>query len=154
MKHRGRLTIAVLAVMVLLCGCKKQQPETTWQTILPNTGVSVELSGCEVSESTDIWYPEDGSPGQELCLLRVTDVPTLTWYHVTAENVEVAFVLPNEGGYQGYSTSKPIEKVDYCPQDAGEDSLQYRFDTAYSFIITVTTDQGTDRFLLDARRDI
>lgn len=156
MKRTVCLMTVLLLALFCLCACTQQEPEPTWQTTLPNTGVTLSIAGGEVTVSTTQLYPTvDGSaPPEEVCLLSVPAVATLTWEGVQAENVKIGFAYAWDTAYKDYRTSEPIEKVDYVPLDAEEDSLCYRIDTAYSFLITVTTDQGTDRFVLDCRRDI
>lgn len=156
MKRTVCMVTSVLLVLAFLCACTQRETEPTWQTTLPNTGVTLSVAGGDVTESTTLLYPPvDGSaPPEEVCLLSVPAVATLTWEGVQAENVTVGFAYAWDEAYKDYRTSEPIEKVDYVPLDAEEGSLCYRFDTAYSFLITVTTEQGTDHFVLDCRRDI
>lgn len=155
MKRTVCLVTALLLALLCLCACTQQEMEPAWQTTLPNTGVTMSVAGGEVTESTTLLYPpEDGSSPQEVCLLTVPAVTTLTWDGVQSENVTIGFAYAWETSYKDYRTSEPIEKVDYLPLDSDDGTLCYRFDTAYSFLITVTTDQGTDQFVLDCRRDI
>lgn len=156
MKRTVCLVTALLLAVFCLCACTQQEEEPVWQTTLPNTGVTLSIAGGEVTESTTLLYPPvDGSvPPVEVCLLSVPAVATLTWEGVQADDVQIGFAYAWDAAYKDYRTSEPIEKVDYVPLDAEEGSLSYRFDTAYSFLITVTTDQGTDQFVLDCRREI
>lgn len=147
--------LAVLAFAALwMTGCGRESTEPTWTGTLENTGVSMTAWGGAVSESAATLYPEEGSEGEELLLLTAEDVVTLSWEEVQPEDIAIAFVRPEDGSYREYSESDPIEKVDYVPLETEESSLQYRFDTAYSFVITVTTEQGTDRILLEVHRKI
>ena len=150
------MVTSVLLLLVLLCACTPQETEPAWQTTLPNTGVQLSVSGGTVTESITLLYPPvvGSAPPEDVCLLSVPAVATLTWEGVQPENVTVGFAYAWDESYKDYRTSEPIKKVDYLPLDAEEGSLCYRFDTAYSFLITVTTEQGTDRFVLDCRRDI
>ena len=156
MKRLASLTVSVLMAVVLLCACTQKEETPTWQTTLPNTGVTLTISGGEVTESTTLLYPVvDGSmPPTEECLLTIPAVPTLTWEGVEQDDITVDFAYAWDNCYKEYHTSEPIEKVDYCPIETGDGVVQYRFDTSYSFMITVTTEQGTDRWILDCRRDI
>nr|WP_317399007.1 hypothetical protein [uncultured Gemmiger sp.] len=155
MKRLVCLVMAVLLVSVLLCACTKEETTPTWQTTLPNTGVALTISGGEVTESTTRLFPDDGTQNYwEEPLLTVPAVTTLTLEGVQEEDVRIAFVFAWDNCYRVYDTSEPIVKVDYTQLDSPEGTLQYRFDTSYCFIVTVTTEQGTDEFILDCRRDI
>lgn len=153
MKRMACLAAGVFAV-VMLAGCGQESSAPVWTGTLENTGVVMTVTGASVAESTAFWYQDEDSDGEELLLLTAEDVVKLCWQGLQPENVEVAFATPDEGVYYADSEYDTIEKVDYVPLDGEEGVLAYRFDTAYSFIVTVTTEQGTDRFLLDARRDI
>ncbi len=155
MKRLLCLVLSVLLPAVFLCGCKKQEPEVTWQTTLPNTGVTMTVAGGEVTQSTTLLYPDDGTQNcWEEPLLTVPAVPTLTWEGVEPEDVQIVFVFAWDNCYRVYKTSSPIDKVDYCLEDSEPGTVRYRFDTSYCFMITVTTEQGSDEFILDCRRDI
>lgn len=145
--------VVLLAAALLLVSCGKADTTPTWEGTLPATGVAMSASGCEVIESSALWFQEEDGEGQTLCLLTAAGTPTLDWEGVTEDAVTVTFVEPTENGYLTYSESEPIEKVDYTPCRWDGMTLEYRFDTVYSFLITVTTPDGTDRFLLDTRRD-
>lgn len=155
MKRPLCLALAVLAMVSVLSACKKQTTETAWKTTLPNTGVTMTVDGGEVMQSTTLLYPDDGtSDAWEEPLLTIPAVATLTWEGIQPEDLQIAFVYAWDGCYRVYDTSSPIDRVDYRLLESESDTLRYRFDTAYCFIITVTTQQGTDEFILDCRRDI
>lgn len=139
----------------LLCACQKQDTEITWQATLPNTGVGMGISGGEVTESTTILYPaKEGDSEREVRLLSVPAAATVCWENLQAENVTVDFAYAWDGCYQEYHTSEPIEKVDYSPLPSEGEMLRYRFDTSYSFMLTITTEQGQDELILDCRREL
>lgn len=153
MKRMACLLLAVAALF--LVSCRRSNPTPTWEGVLENSGAALKISGAEVMDSITTMYPDDGSDNSwEVRLLTASDVPTLTWENTEAVEVTIAFAYAWDNCYRIYNTSEPIEKVDYVPLDTEEGSLCYRFDTAYSFLITVTTEQGTDQFVLDCRRDI
>lgn len=155
MKRLICLVLTVLTSVSLLSACKQQTPEATWQTTLPNTGVTMTVAGGEVTQATTLLYPDDGTQNSwEEPLLSVPAVTTLTWEGVEAEDITVAFVYAWDNCYRVYDTSSPIVKVDYRQEDSEPGTVRYRFDTSYCFIITVTTQQGQDEFILDCRRDI
>lgn len=155
MKRPICLALTVLLITLLLGGCTQKETEPSWQTTLPNTGVVLTIAGGTVEQTTTELFPDDGTQNSwEEPLLSIPAVPTLTLEGAQAENVQIAFVYAWEDSYRVYNTSTPIEKVDYCPLDSEQGTVRYRFDTAYSFIITITTEQGTDEFILDCRRDI
>lgn len=143
----------LLAAALFLVSCEKADTAPVWEGTLPETGIPLTVSGCEVAESSALWFQEEGGEGQTLCLLTVTGTPTLDWEGVAEDAVTVTFVEPIENGYLTYSESEPIEKVDYTPCRWDSRTLEYRFDTSYSFLVTVTTPDGTDRILLDIHRD-
>lgn len=151
-----RMACLLLAVTVLfLVSCRRSDPAPTWEGTLEKSGAVLTISGAEVTDSVTTMYPDDGANNTwEVRLLTVSDAPTLTWANTDSAEVTIAFAYAWDNCYRMYNTSEPIERVDYVPLDAEEGSLCYRFDTAYSFLITVTTEQGTDQFVLDCRRDI
>lgn len=155
MKRLSGLTLAMALMLTLLCGCQKQTTEPSWQTTLPNTGVTLTVSGGEVTESTTTIY-SDSEPQvtREISLLTIPAVPTLSWAGIDAENITIDFAYAWDGCYKEYHTSEPIEKVDYRLVDSAEGTVSYRFDTSYSFTLTVTTEQGQDELILDCRRGI
>lgn len=154
MKRLLGLLMPAVLVVALLCGCAEKASEQTRQTTLANSGVTLTVSGREVSESTATWFSRDSSVSREVCLFTAPDITTIDFGNISADAVTVDFVWPIPGGYMEYDLGDPIEKVDYCPLDTEEGTLRYRFDTAYSFCITITTEQGTDWVLLDCCREV
>lgn len=153
MKRLLGMVMSVALLLTLLCGCEKQGSEPAWQTTLPNTGVKLTVSGGEVTESTTTIY-SDTQGVREIRLLTIPAVPTLCWEGIEAENITIDFAYAWDGCYKEYHTSEPIEKVDYCLVGSAEGAVSYRFDTSYSFTLTVTTEQGQDELILDCRRGI
>ena len=153
MKHWLQLT-ALLLVLAVLVSCAKAEETPAWQGTLPNSGVVMTVSGGEVAESETFWCPDNRRHWQETCLLTAPHSVTLTWQGVSPEQVSIAFANPDRDGFVPETDSDLIEKVDYTPCVTADGALQYRIDTAYCFIITVSTERGTDFFLLDCRREI
>lgn len=153
MKRISRWTALLIAVL-LLCSCTKTDLTPTWEGTLPNTETAMTIAGCEASETTAMWHSKDGQDSQELVALMVPGSATVSLQGVEEENLTIVFVTPVEDGYQEYDLSEPIKEVDYCRQESPEEFVQYRFDTAYSFMLAVTTDSGTDRLILDFSREV
>lgn len=145
--------IPLILLTLALCACTPGTGESVvWQDILPQSGVELAVSGCglEVKE-TDLTRPEEENP-QSVMLLCADDAALLT---LDAEaEVKIAFASPKETGYALYTKTTPIEKVDYVPLTEEDGRQCYRFDTAYSFVLTVESESGTDTLVLDCRREI
>lgn len=143
-------TCAALALSAALAGCAQADTAPVWQAVLPAGGAAVSIANCTVTESTALYTDAEGET-TELPLLITEGAPLLCLPEDAA--LTVAFAAPEEGGgYTAYTESEPIEKADYVPGTAADGSLTYRFDTVYSFLVTVTTGEGSDALLLDCRR--
>lgn len=146
--------LCVILTVVVLCACSpRAEDRETWQTTLPASGVTLDASGHGLETQQTRYYERRSSKPQNLCLIRADDVVLLT---LDADaQVEFAFASPQGDSYRAYNETTPIEKVDYVPLQAEDDQKQvYRVDTAYSFLLTITSDAGTDVLLLDCRREI
>lgn len=154
--HTPRL-LFLLTLLLFLAACRRAEGgETVWQTVLPNTGIAVSLSGCTVQEGAADYREgaEDGaSTGALTALYAGTSAPVLT-VSAPKTQVDVRFAQPAEDGFAAYDPALPVEDVDLVFLTDPADSVTIcRFDTIYSFLITVSRDGQTDRFLLVCARD-
>lgn len=154
MKRLFGLAVSAVLLMVLLCGCMSKEPRQTREISLTNSGVTLRVSSRQVSESATTWFSRDTSVSRDAYLITSPDITTIAFDNACADEVTVEFVWSIDNGYMEYDLGEPIEKVDYTPVDAEDGVLTYRFDTAYLFCITVTTEQGTDLIILDCCREI
>lgn len=154
MKRLLGLAMSAVLVMTLLCGCMQKEPKQTKEIPLTNSGITLTVSSQEVSQSAATWYSRDTSVSRDAYLITAPGITTIAFGDAAAEEVTVDFVWSIPGGYMEYDLGEPIEKVDYTPLDSDDGVLRYRFDTAYLFCITITTEQGTDLVILDCCREV
>ena len=68
--------------------------------------------------------------------------------------VDIQFVQPVAGGMAAYDLALPVEQVDMVFLTQPEDnSTRVRFDTIYNFIVTVTSGDQIDQFLIICARN-
>lgn len=149
---------ALLAV-VLLTGCATQATENmtpVWQTDLPNTGVHMEVSNAELLSADPVYYAptrEDAFYGRMELIpaVQADGAPTVTFYGVTADEVNLIYKESIGDLYVDYDLMLPQIKLDYVETETA-DGVSYRLDTAYNFEFTVTTQQGSDSYLVISHR--
>ncbi len=145
--------LPTIVLALLLCACVGGGGKAVvWQEVLPQSDVELSVSGCELEAGDTLYTPPDSDAPVSVLLLRADDIALLT-LDGDAE-MQIAFASPKEDGYGLYTKTTPIEKVDYVPLTGEEGQQQYRFDTAYCFVVTVTTEAGTDTLILDCRREV
>ena len=72
----------------------------------------------------------------------------------SAPQVDIQFVQPVAGGMAAYDLALPVEQVDMVFLTQPEDnSTRVRFDTIYNFIVTVTSGDQIDQFLIICARN-
>lgn len=150
------LTALALAVVLLLCGCSKTPDlDPVWEKYFAASGVTATLANCIVTEATTEFWQEEGGSSETLPLITAADgIPYLCLSGVGEEDVTVRFATQYETGYRLYDLMDPFPKTDYQVENLADGTLQLRMDTVYNFWITVTTDQGSDSFVLVCTRDI
>ena len=84
--------------------------------------------------------------GVALALYAVVSLPTLTG--VTADQVELRFSEEIADLYLGYDRVMPQPKLDYIFTETADGALQYQLDTVYNYEFIITTETGTDDFLV------
>lgn len=144
---KRRFLCLAAALMMLLTACGAQDTAPALQLTLSDTGVTAAFYGCTVEEATTDFRMDDAQTPETACLYAADGRPDLCLSGVTAEEVEVRFAEPYEAGMRLYTGNTPVEKLDYT-LSAGEDGVSIRFKTVYYYLITVTTDAGTDRFVV------
>ena len=145
--------LPTIVLSLLLCACAQGGAEkAVWQDTLPQSGVELSVSGCELTVGYTWYAPPDGDAPVSVLLLCADDAPLLT----LDENadMQIAFASPYEDRYGLYTMTTPIEKVDYVPLSEKTGQKNFRFDTAYCFVVSISTEQGTDTLILDCRRDV
>ena len=158
MKKCFTAAISVAALTAaLLSGCARTADTTpVWQTDLPNTGVHMALSNAEILSDGDALYAhtrEDSYAGNYLDLpaVQAEGTPVVTFYGVTADEVSLVFLEDIGELFVDYDRVKPQIKLDYVLNE-NADSVSYKLDTAYNFEFTVTTEKGSDTYLVVSRR--
>ncbi len=156
MSKKHILAVLALVLSLLLCGCSGKSDLTpVWEKTFSSSGVTATLANCTVTETTTDFWPEDGGTAQTLPLITAADgIPYLCLSGVEEEDVTVRFAAPHETGYRLYDLMDPFPKTDYQIQELSDGILQLRMDTVYNFWITVTTDQGSDSFVLICSRKV
>ena len=150
MKRFWAFIAACLFLLLTACGGSTSTTEPVWQAELPNTGITVQVSGCTLEEKTASYWANPGAAGepQSIMELYATDSAPLLEIAAPKAQVDIQFVQPVAGGMAAYDLALPVEQVDMVFLTQPEDnSTRVRFDTIYNFIVTVTSgDQIDDYF--------
>lgn len=156
-KRYAAAFLAAALTAALLGGCAQTVDETpVWETDLPNTGVHMEVSNAEIiSDGGALYAPtrEDSYVGNYLDMpsVQAEGAPVVTFYGVTADEVSLVFLESIGELFVDYDRVKPQVKLDYILTEEA-DSVSYKLDTAYNFEFTVTTEQGSDTYLVVSKR--
>ena len=156
MKRFWALIVAALFLLLAACGNSTSTAEPVWQAELPNTGIAVQVSGCTLEEKTASYWADPGAAGepQSIMELYATDSAPLLEIAAPKAQVDIQFVQPVAGGMAAYDLALPVEQVDMVFLTQPEDgNTCVRFDTIYNFIVTVTSGDQTDQFLVVCSRD-
>ena len=154
-----KLHCAAPAVLLaaLLAGCAAKVDTTpVWQTDLPETGIHMELSNAELLSDEPLFYAttrEEAFVGNvsQIAAVQADGAPVVTFYGVTAEDIDLVYLEDIGDLYVDYDRVKPQIELDYIRTDSA-DSVSYKLDTAYNFAFTVNTEQGSDTILVVSRR--
>lgn len=143
-----RRFLCLAAAMMLLTACgAPQDTDPTLQLTLPETGVPAAFYGCAVAEETTDFQMDTAQTPETAALYAADGRPDLYLSGVTAEEVEVRFAEPCDTGMRLYTLNTPVEKLDYT-LTGEEDGVSIHFKTVYYYLITVTTDAGTDHVVV------
>ena len=149
---KRRFLCLAAALLLLLTACGAQDTAPTLEVTLPNTEVPVAFSGCDVEEGRiDLWMDPDQTP-ETAAYYTADGRPRLCFSGVTEENVEVRFAQPYETGMRLYTDNVIMPKLDYKATQQ-EDTLTVQLKTVYYYLITVTTEEGMDRFVISTTLD-
>lgn len=151
MKRFLAFIAACLFLLLTACGGSTSTTEPVWQAELPNTGITVQVSGCTLEEKTASYWANPGAAGepQSIMELYATDSAPLLEIAAPKAQVDIQFVQPVAGGMAAYDLALPVEQVDMVFLTQPEDnSTRVRFDTIYNFIVTVTSGDQIDQFLI------
>lgn len=149
---KRRFLCLAAALLLLLTACGAQDTAPTLEVTLPNTEVPVAFSGCDVEEGRiDLWMDPDQTP-ETAAYYTADGRPQLCFSGVTEEEVEVRFAQPYETGMRLYTDNVIMPKLDY-KATRQEDTLTVQLKTVYYYLITVTTEEGMDRFVVSTTLD-
>lgn len=149
---KRRFLCLAAALLLLLTACGAQDTAPTLEVTLPNTEVPVAFSGCDVEEGRiDLWMDPDQTP-ETAAYYTADGRPRLCFSGVTEEEVEVRFAQPYETGMRLYTDNVIMPKLDY-KATRQEDTLTVQLKTVYYYLITVTTEEGMDRFVISTTLD-
>lgn len=156
MPKKHTIAALALALLLLCCGCSgKPDLAPVWEKNFSSSGVTATLANCTVTETTTDFWPDEGGAAETLPLITAADgIPYLCLTGVEEENVTIRFAAPHQTGYRLYDLMDPFPKTDYQVTTLLDGTLQLRMDTVYNFWITVTTDQGSDSFVLICTRQV
>uniref|UniRef100_UPI003FEEE7A7 hypothetical protein n=1 Tax=Gemmiger qucibialis TaxID=2997294 RepID=UPI003FEEE7A7 len=129
MKRFWAFIAACLFLLLTACGGSTSTTEPVWQAELPNTGITVQVSGCTLEEKTASYWANPGAAGEPQLIMELY-------------------------GMAAYDLALPVEQVDMVFLTQPEDnSTRVRFDTIYNFIVTVTSGNQIDQFLIICARN-
>ena len=144
MKHTILHPAALLLPLALLAGCARTPDMTpVWQKTLPGSGAKATLSNCTLRDETEVdyIYSREDQNWKKYPALFTTPSPVLTLTGVTADQVELRFS-------EQIDRVMPQPKLDYIFTETADGALQYQLDTVYNYEFIVTTETGTDDFLI------
>lgn len=151
------ICLAPLCLAVLV-GCMSAKVDTTpvWSEQLPETGVQMELSNCELLGTEDVYYTLDrdsSDPWVQKPALQTKGIPVVTLRGVSQEEVQLRFVENIDTLYLYYDKVLPQPDLDYIATRQEDGSLQYRLDTVYNYEFVIATQAGTDTMIVTCQRD-
>lgn len=155
MKRFWAFIAACLFLLLTACGGSTSTTEPGLQAELPNTGITVRIRLHTGRENCLLL----GQPGaaeepQSIMELYATDSSPLLEIAAPKAQVDIQFVQPVAGGMAAYDLALPVEQVDMVFLTQPEDnSTRVRFDTIYNFIVTVTSGDQIDQFLIICARN-
>ena len=100
MKKWNRILAAVLTLSLTAgltaCGGSTSTTEPVWQAELPNTGITVQVSGCTLEEKAASYWANPGAAGepQSIMELYATDSAPLLEIAAPKAQVDIQFVQP------------------------------------------------------------
>lgn len=156
MKHVTLHPAALLLPLALLTGCARTPDMTpVWQEKLPGSGAQATLANCTLQdeEEVDYIYDRDDQEWKKRPALFTTASPVLTLTGVTADQVELRFAEQIADLYLGYDRVMPQPKLDYIFTETEDGALQYQLDTVYNYEFIITTEAGTDDFLVICQQE-
>ena len=118
MKRFWAFIAACLFLLLTACGGSTSTTEPIWQTELPNTGITVQVSGCTLEEKTASYWANPGAAGepQSIMELYATDSAPLLEIAAPKAQVDIQFVQPVAGGMAAYDLA-----LDICNTARGDD---------------------------------
>ena len=156
MKHAMLHQAVLLLPLALLTGCARTPDMTpVWQETLPGSGAEASLSNCTLLDETEVnyIYRREDQEWKKRPALFTTTSPVLTLTGVTADQVELRFSEQIADLYLGYDRVMPQPKLDYIFTESADGALQYQLDTVYNYEFIITTETGTDDFLVVCQQD-
>ena len=122
---------------------KKRLPQKVYQSLLrtrrlgqPLDPQIADVVACAMKE----WALEQGATHYSHWFQPLTGV--------TADQVELRFSEEIADLYLGYDRVMPQPKLDYIFTETADGALQYQLDTVYNYEFIITTETGTDDFLV------
>lgn len=154
---KRKICVLPLAAVVL-AGCAAAAVDTTpvWQQQLPQTGVDMQLSNCELVGEEPVYYALERSEGdqwEERPALQTEGVPVVTFYGASPEEVQLRFVENIDTLYLYYDKVMPQQDLDYIVTELPDGGLQFELDTVYNYEFVVTTRNGEDSMIVTCHRD-
>ena len=132
MKRFWAFIAACLFLLLTACGGSTSTTEPVWQAELPNTGITVQVSGCTLEEKTASYWANPGAAGEPQSIMELYATDSAPLLEIAAPKAQVDMVFLTK------------------PED---NSTRVRFDTIYNFIVTVTSGDQIDQFLIICARN-
>ena len=132
MKRFWAFIAACLFLLLTACGGSTSTTEPVWQAELPNTGITVQVSGCTLEEKTASYWANSGAAGEPQSIMELYATDSAPLLEIAAPKAQVDMVFLTQ------------------PED---NSTRVRFDTIYNFIVTVTSGDQIDQFLIICARN-
>lgn len=146
------LAALLLSALALLCACAPREAAPTLETTLQKADVPLAFSGCPVTEQSTFYSTAETAAPEETRLFAAAGVPSVTLAGVEEADIDVRFASPVEGGYRLFEPNTVMPKLDYRAAQQG-DALTLQLRTVYNYAITVTTDAGSEVFLVTTQTE-
>ncbi|MGN0974611.1 MAG: hypothetical protein ACI4OL_01315 [Gemmiger sp.] len=136
------------AAALLLAACAPTadvNAEPVWQTTLPATGVTLAFDHAVTARVQTLSLQDEAV---ELDFYYCDSTPVMLLGDAGEARITVEYVAPSGDGYRLYTERPATPKLEYTEGQKEDGTLVYDFETIYNYLVTVSSDAGTDRFVL------
>ena len=89
MKRFWAFIAACLFLLLTACGGSTSTTEPVWQAELPNTGITVQVSGCTLEEKTASYWANPGAAGEPQSIMELYATDSAPLLEIAAPKAQV-----------------------------------------------------------------